>query len=354
MYPFINIGNFQFPMYGLCILIGAVLGVSLAMRRAKKTTIDPDDVLYSITYTAIGAILGGKLLYVITAWEHISTNLDFYFGSFAGFREFFSYGFVFYGGLMGGLAVFIPYCIVRKLNLGEMINVIIPSVPLVHGIGRIGCFFAGCCYGMPMDPPWGVYFNSAMAPHGVALFPVQLLEAALNVLLFLFLYNYAKKPRKPGSVLGLYLICYAVERFLLEYLRYDEIRGFLFGISTSQFISLVLIPIGLALVFLKFEEKLGIPALAGPGALTVDEAEETEETTEAVEEKEESAQEQSEECAEEASDGPCEEKAEESAEESCEEAPAEEQAEEASEENAEEVSAEETPAEQTAEQTTEE
>jgi len=326
MYPFINIGNFQIPMYGLCILIGAVLGVSLAMRRAKQTTIDPDDVLYSITYTAIGAILGGKLLYVITAWEHISTNLDFYFGSFAGFREFFSYGFVFYGGLLGGFAVFIPYCIVRKLNLGEMINVIIPSVPLVHGIGRIGCFFAGCCYGMPMDPPWGVYFNSAMAPHGVALFPVQLLEAALNVLLFCFLYNYAKKPRKPGSVLGLYLICYAVERFLLEYLRYDEIRGFLFGVSTSQFISLVLIPIGLALMFLKFEEKLGIPALAGPGALTVDEAEETEETAEEAEE-----------SAEEICDETCQESVQETAEESSEETPAQEPAREQAEESDEET-----------------
>jgi len=329
MYPFINIGSFQLPMYGLCILIGAVLGVWAAMHRAKQTTIDPDDVLYSITYTAIGAILGGKALYVITAWDSISANLDFYFGSFAGFREFFSYGFVFYGGLIGGLAVFIPYCIIRKLNLGEMINLIIPSVPLVHGIGRIGCFFAGCCYGMPMDPPWGVYFNSAMAPHGVALFPVQLLEAALNIILFCFLYNYAKKPRKPGRVIGLYLLCYAVERFALEYLRYDEIRGFLFGVSTSQFISLVLIPIGIALALIPFEKKIGMPALAGPGALTKDAEEVPEETDETV-------QEETEELAEDSAEESAEETAAEEISEETEEVPAEESSEEATEQATEE------------------
>ena len=302
MYPFITIGNFQLPMYGLCILIGAVLGVWAAMYRAKKTDIHPDDILYSITYTAIGAILGGKLLYVIVSWETISANADYYFSSFEGFREFFSYGFVFYGGLIGGLAVFIPYCIVRKLNLGQMINLVIPSVPLVHGIGRIGCFFAGCCYGMPMDPPWGVYFNSAMAPSGVALFPVQLLEAALNIILFCFLYNYAKKPRKPGSVLGLYLICYGVERFLLEYLRYDAIRGFFLGISTSQWISLVLVPVGIALALIKFEEKIGMPALAGPGTgLKAEETEEAEDTAQGASENtsEESEEETVEEIAEE-------------------------------------------------------
>ena len=331
MYPFLTIGNFKLPMYGLCILIGAALGVYAAMRRAKKTTIDPDDVLYSITYTAIGAILGGKALYVLTSWETISANASFYFSSFEGFREFFSYGFVFYGGLLGGLAVFIPYCIIRKLNLGEMINLIIPSVPLVHGIGRIGCFLAGCCYGLPMDPPWGVYFNSAMAPHGVALFPVQLLEAALNILLFCFLYNYAKKPRKPGRILGLYLICYGVERFFLEYLRYDAIRGFFMGISTSQWISLVLVPVGLVLAFVCFEEKLGIPALAGPGALTRKDEEEVLEETETLSDGEEEVTEASaeEESTEEVAEA-VEETAEETTEETVEE-PVEETVEETSE-----------------------
>ena len=170
-----------------------------------------------------------------------------------------------------------------------MITLIIPVVPLAHALGRVGCFCAGCCYGIPMDPPWGVCFHSALAPHGVALFPVQLLEAALNFILFLFLYHYAKKPRKPGAVLGLYLVCYAVERFGLEYLRFDEIRGFLFGISTSQWISLLLIPIGLFLIFVPFEKKIGMASLAGPGVFVKKDEEEKAEDGEAPKESEETA-----------------------------------------------------------------
>lgn len=266
MYPYLTIGSFQLPMYGLCILIGATLAVVLTMRRAKRTSVHPDDVLYSIVYTAIGAILGGKALYVITSWNAIKENADYYFTSFEGFREFFSYGFVFYGGLIVGLAVFIFYAVRHKLNLSDMINLIIPVVPLTHALGRVGCFCAGCCYGVPMDPPWGLYFNSPLSPHGVPLFPVQLLESALNLILFAVLFTYARKPRKPGAVLGLYLSCYGVERFLLEFLRFDQIRGFLFGVSTSQWISILLIPLGLFLIFAKIEKKLGISELAGPDA----------------------------------------------------------------------------------------
>lgn len=266
MLPYITIGNFQLPMYGLCILTGAVLAMLLALRRAKRTRISSDDLLYSVCYTVIGAMLGAKLLYVITAWDTIVANADYYFGSFAGFREFFGYGFVFYGGLIGGLAVFIPYCLRHKLDLGDMIALIIPCVPLVHAIGRIGCFCAGCCYGVPMDPPWGVCFSSPLAPQGVSLFPVQLLESALNLILFAFLFTYTRKPRKPGAILGWYLVCYGIERFGLEYLRYDEIRGFIFGISTSQLISLILIPIGIALVLIRFEKKIGLSCPAGVDA----------------------------------------------------------------------------------------
>lgn len=275
MLPYITIGKIQLPMYGICILAGAVLAMLLALRRAKRTRIQSDDLLYSVCYTVIGAMLGAKILYVITAWDTVVANADYYFGSFAGFREFFGYGFVFYGGLIGGLIVFIPYCVRHKLDLGDMIALIIPCVPLVHAIGRIGCFCAGCCYGIPMDPPWGVCFQSPLAPQGVSLFPVQLLESALNLILFAFLFTYTRKPRKPGAILGWYLICYGVERFALEYLRYDEIRGFVFGISTSQLISLILIPVGVALVMIRFEKKIGMSSPAGVDAYLLRETVET-------------------------------------------------------------------------------
>jgi len=384
MLQYLTIGKFELPMYGLMIMIGAVLAVAFAMRRAKQTTISPDDVLYSITYTALGVILGAKLLYVIVSWNQLSGNWSYYFSSFKAFREFLGYGFVFYGGLLGGLAVFIPYCIKKKLNLGEMINCVVPSIPLIHSIGRIGCFCAGCCYGIPMDPPWGVYFRSTLAPHGVALFPVQLLEAALNLILFCILYTYARKPRKPGKVLGYYLVAYGIERFFLEFLRGDLERGMVFGISTSQFISLILIPVGLILAFWKFEEKIGLPALAGPGALTgkndetaedvtkketgtvsaedetaenaAEEAEEAEETEEAPDEQEpqeEPAAQEEDVTGEEPAQDPGAETAEETEEEGTSEEEVSEE-ETSGEEQIPEEKEEETPAEENAEEEAEE
>ena len=88
MLQYLTIGKFELPMYGLMIMIGAVLAVAFAMRRAKQTTISPDDVLYSITYTALGVILGAKLLYVIVSWNQLSGNWSYYFSSFKAFREF--------------------------------------------------------------------------------------------------------------------------------------------------------------------------------------------------------------------------------------------------------------------------
>lgn len=91
-------------------------------------------------------------------------------------------------------------------------------------------------------------FPSPLAPPGVALFPVQLLEAVLNILLFAGLFTYSRRPRKPGQVLGLYLASYGIMRFGLEYLRYDAVRGMALGLSTSQWISLALAPVGVLLI----------------------------------------------------------------------------------------------------------
>lgn len=100
-----------------------------------------------------------------------------------------------------------------------------------------------------LDPPIGIAFtNSPVAPNGIPLFPVQLVEAGLNFLLFFFLLWFAGKPRPQGRILGAYVIAYAVIRFVLEFLRYDYERGILWVFSTSQWISLILLPIGIWLL----------------------------------------------------------------------------------------------------------
>ena len=149
-------------------------------------------------------------------------------------------GFVFYGGLFGGLLGAFLYTRRYGISFAKFCNTAIVSVPLIHAFGRLGCFCAGCCYGVPADPPLGLYFNnSPVAPHGVALFPVQLLEAGLNLLLFFVLALVFRKRRRLSPV-PVYLTSYAVIRFVLEYFRYDAVRGIFFGLSTSQWISVAL------------------------------------------------------------------------------------------------------------------
>ena len=152
--------------------------------------------------------------------------------------------------------IFWVYTRMYKLNFWGMTDALVPSVPLMHAFGRLGCFCAGCCYGMPFPAPLGLSFDaSPVAPHGVTLFPVQLLEAFLNLIIFGVLLLYARKPRGRGKIIGLYMSAYAVMRFLLEFLRFDAERGGFWGLSTSQWISLILLPIGLYLLLTNKNKK---------------------------------------------------------------------------------------------------
>ncbi len=248
MHPFINIGNFQLPVYGLMLVLGISLGVAVAMIRAKKTAITPDDVLNSVTVIVFGALIGTKLLYNFTDWKYFIQNFKTIFTTWDGFRNFFGYGFVFYGALIGGVIAALIYIRRHKLPPFLLVDLLIASVPLMQGIGRIGCFFAGCCYGIEYSGPLAVTFPG----EHVSRFPVQLLDTALNLVLFLILTLYRRKERKPGQVTGLYLLLYAFERAGVEMLRGDLERGFFLGLSTSQWISVLMIPVALLFLFGKF------------------------------------------------------------------------------------------------------
>ncbi len=162
----------------------------------------------------------------------------------------FSHGFVFYGGLIGAVFGVFVYSRQFRLPFWHLTDSLIPSVPLMHAIGRIGCFCAGCCYGRATEPPWGVYFrDDSVAPAGVALFPVQLLESGLNLILFFVLFCYSRKPKAKRRITGLYIAGYGIIRFILEFFRGDGDRGILWIMSTSQWISIILIPLGLYWLF---------------------------------------------------------------------------------------------------------
>lgn len=257
MLPSFYLFGYPVSMYGLMILFGIAAGVLFALSRARVTGLKREDILFSSFYAMIGVVLGAKLLYLLTMIPTLAENAERWIREPGLLLPLLTGGFVFYGGLLGGGAGLLIYCRQYRLRTAEMLDALTPSIPLIHAFGRIGCFFAGCCYGVACAPPLGLYFDrSPFAPHGVALFPVQLLESGVNLVIFAVLWRLAKKKRATGFLFGLYLSLYAPARFLLESLRADQARGFWMGLSTSQWIGVMLLASGLAILTFSGRKKV--------------------------------------------------------------------------------------------------
>lgn len=257
MHPKIHIiGDFYIASYGTMIVIGAALAMAVLKFRKRTSELPFNDIMYCGCFAGMGVAVGSSLLYALTMLQFASENLQMLTTEPLKYLTAVFGGYVFYGGLLGGLAGAVIYCRIYKLKCFEMLDVYAPVIPLIHSLGRIGCFLAGCCYGRPSER-FGVLFDaSQIAPHGVRLFPVQLLESGINLAVFAVLFAFSRRERKRGSVLGLYIAIYAVERFALEFLRFDAERGIILGVSTSQWISLILLPIGLILLFCTKKSKI--------------------------------------------------------------------------------------------------
>ena len=264
MLPYLYFGDLAFPMYGPIIGIGFMIGCLISIYRSPKYGIPREDCLYAMLFGIIGVVVGGKVLYILTDLPRIIQYSQYLFGTLEGITSILGGGFVYYGGLFGGLLGAYIYCRMYKICFYDLLQTVVPVIPLIHGIGRVGCFCAGCCYGIPWDPPIGMMFTeSVSAPNNIYLFPVQLLEAALNILLFAILIWIFRKPRKIPAV-GVYLIGYGIVRLICERFRFDGARGFFLGLSTSQWISILVIPAGLLILWIARRRRIKKEAVLIP------------------------------------------------------------------------------------------
>jgi phosphatidylglycerol:prolipoprotein diacylglycerol transferase len=233
--------------YGIAVTIGLLVCFFFLTRQAKRTLGGDGDALLVLLFAGGGAFLGGHLLFGIVSLVTVG-----YFPtitSFSGFLRFmndFFGGSVFYGGLIGGITAALVTIRVMKLPWYPMADLLTTLIPLFHCFGRIGCFLGGCCYGIPSDIGFTFRHSIVHAANGVNRFPVQLVESGFNLALFFVLFSIFKNEKLRGKLLFLYLSCYSVARFFLEYLRGDTIRGeWAIGLSTSQIISIALFIIGI-------------------------------------------------------------------------------------------------------------
>ena len=246
MIPYVNIFGKQISMYLIMTMIGIFVSGPFAIMEAKKRGKDSNEILVILLISAIGLFIGGHLLYGITN-INVLYKAVIHFNRIKSIKQFidiFIYifgGQVFYGGLIGGLLTAHFYMKKKKYDSKFYFDIGAFTIPLFHFFARIGCFLSGCCYGVESHIGFEYKHSIVEIANGVNRFPIQLVESLFNLLLFIFMNILYKKEKLKGNLIYLYLSLYAIARFIFEFFRGDYYRGFLFGLSTSQIISLLIL-----------------------------------------------------------------------------------------------------------------
>lgn len=241
MLPYVTILGYSVPAYGLMAVLGFLAGLALVLLGGRRFGLSREDGVYLYVFSCLGGLLGAKLLYLLPELPQVAADLPMLWtGEGDRFAQtYLTGGMVYYGGFAGAVGA---ACLTARgfsLKLSDYFPVLIPAIPLLHAFGRVGCFCAGCCYGVEVPEPWGIAFTHAIAgPNGVTLLPVQLWECGAELVIFSFLLWYARRTTDRRLLLPAYLFTYAPVRFLLEFFRGDPVRGLYGPLSASQWFSL--------------------------------------------------------------------------------------------------------------------
>lgn len=248
MHPILlEAGPITIYSYGVLLAAAYLLGLWLGVKRANAAGLDGNRVLDLGIWVIIAALVGAKGLLFVVDFEHFTSSRE----------EFFSLlrsGGVFYGGLIAASLTCIYQLRKHKLPLWQSGDLFAPGIALGYMVGRLGCFAAGCCYGKPTQVAWAVTFTDPAAalnvgtPLGVPLHPTQLYESLAGLIILLVLLATEKRGTPyPGRTFWRFVFLYGVSRFVIEYFRGDD-RGAAGMFSTSQVISLVLVPLSIAML----------------------------------------------------------------------------------------------------------
>ncbi len=256
MYPVLfdldlgRFGKFTVGTYGLFYALGFLLALRLAVSLARRDGIDSARIVDLGIVALLAGFIGAKLtLYIIDARYYLAHPLEI-------LRNLRSAG-VFYGGFALAAATGLLYVRRYRLPAGRVADLVAPPLALGQAVGRIGCLMAGCCYGKSCDLPWAVTFGDPAAfqltgvPLGVPLHPTQIYHALADLLILVITLRLLKRRHIEGQVFWVYVLLYAILRFVVEVFRGDSARGVFLGgsISTSQ---LIAIPTALLAAFMLY------------------------------------------------------------------------------------------------------
>ena len=247
-----SIGSLSIRWYGLFAALGFLTALFLLQLNKKYAKLTNDQASNIIIIAMFTGVIGARIFYVVQNWSHYQYNPGAIIRVDQG-------GLVFYGGFILALISLIFY--IRKICRADVIRVfdiLAPALAAAHALGRIGCFFNGCCFGKPGNVFWAVSYPENTAPFlkyaSQSLHPVQLYEALLNIILSGVLF-YLVRHSKRGITMAVYILSYGVLRFVDEFFRGDH-EDFVNGFTPAQVIGFGMIPLGLFLL-IKFIRTAG-------------------------------------------------------------------------------------------------
>ena len=254
-----QLGPLPVHWYGVMVALAFLVGLWTASRRALREGIAPERIIDLGPWLIVGAIVGARILYVITFWreEFAGKPLVEMFMVWRG-------GLVYYGGLVGASLGFLLYAHIKKLPVWKGADILAPSIALGYVFGRIGCLMNGCCYGRICGLPWAIQFPNQSNPwhqqfsqglvgpndRSLPVHPTQIYESLLNLALYGALEWLYRRKKFDGQIFATYLVCYAVLRSFVEMFRgdYPEYQRHLGGwVTPAHLVSVVILAAGLVL-----------------------------------------------------------------------------------------------------------
>ncbi len=227
-------GLFTIYTYGVFVALAFLVSTFLLMKESRRKNFDENFIYNLCIVLLVGGIISARLFYVFLNWDYFKNSL----GEIAMLQHG---GLVWFGGLIGAFVCGVIFIRIKRMSVLPLLDLLAPYVSLGQAIGRIGCFFNGCCYGR--ETHWGIYFPA----HGLTLFPSQIIDSLTLLVIFVILRLLQKSSGK-GKIFAFYVILASLQRFFMEFLRGD-IRPFYFGLSIFQWISIALFGCGLFFYF---------------------------------------------------------------------------------------------------------
>jgi phosphatidylglycerol:prolipoprotein diacylglycerol transferase len=261
MLPYLHIGSFNLPTFGLMLwvaIVAAAIVVDRAFKRAKISA----DAVGMVAIAAVIGIVGSKI------WHVLDTPQEF---REVGWRVLWdNAGFAWFGGLVFGISALLVMGWREKIGALRTLDLMAPAAAIGYGIGRIGCFLSGDgCYGIAIAPlhimgmtfhPWGMAFPNGIEPVNYPVYPTPLYELGAGLLIGAWLWWRLGKPHATGVIVGQYLMLFGIARFLVEFIRRNP--KVIWGLSNAQLASAGAVLVGIALAWWAAKKSALAPAEA--------------------------------------------------------------------------------------------